>query len=229
MYGYYDDPFGGMVQDAESGSVALIIYLVYYLLIYGVSLAFSIVSYILMSKGMYAIAKRRGIEKPWLAWVPVGSSWMLGCISDQYQYVAKGQVKNRRKTLLVLDIATLALAVIYIFVMVAALAGMGIGAYNQSMEQIILPYMVLMLGCFVLIGVAVAVSVFQYIALFDLFRSCDPNRSVLYLILSIVVSYPLPFFVFACRNKDLGMPPRRDEQTPPQLYDAQYFHDTDEE
>jgi hypothetical protein len=64
-----------------------------------VTWGYVIVSYILEGKALSAIARRRGIEKPWMAWVPVGSSWLLGCISDQYRYVAYGQVRNRRKLL----------------------------------------------------------------------------------------------------------------------------------
>ena len=41
---------------------------------------------------------------------------------------------------------------------------------------------------------------------YDLYCSCDPNNSVLFLILSIVFSGIMPFFVFACRNKDNGIP-----------------------
>ena len=57
---------------------------------------------------MYAVAQRRGIEKPWLAWVPVGNAWLMGCISDQYRYVKLGQVKNKRKLLMWLEIGVLA-------------------------------------------------------------------------------------------------------------------------
>jgi hypothetical protein len=63
-------------------------------------MAFGVISYIFSSKGMYAIAKRRGIEKPWLAWVPVGNMWLLGCISDQFRSLAYGEYTNRRRKLL---------------------------------------------------------------------------------------------------------------------------------
>jgi hypothetical protein len=32
---------------------------------------------------MYTIAKRRQINHPWMAWVPVVDMYLLGCISDQ--------------------------------------------------------------------------------------------------------------------------------------------------
>ena len=48
-----------------------------------IAFVFAVVSYILSAAGMYAIAKRRGINNAWLAWIPVASGWILGSISDQ--------------------------------------------------------------------------------------------------------------------------------------------------
>ena len=58
-----------------------------------------IAAYVLRAWGMYAIAKRRGINNPWMSWVPVLDLWVLGCISDQYQYGVKDKICNRRKWL----------------------------------------------------------------------------------------------------------------------------------
>ena len=53
---------------------------------------FSVVTYVLTSLGLYTMAKRRMINHPWLSWVPVANMWILGSLSDQYRYVARGQV-----------------------------------------------------------------------------------------------------------------------------------------
>ena len=66
--------------------------------------ALGIAAYVLLGLGLFALAKNRRIQNPWLAWIPVGNLWLLGCISDQYQYVVNGQVTNKRKALLVLNI-----------------------------------------------------------------------------------------------------------------------------
>ena len=47
------------------------------------------------------------------------------------------------------------------------------------------------------------------ICYFDLFFSCDKDNCTLFLVLSVVIVVVLPFLVFACRKKDLGMPPRK--------------------
>ena len=46
-------------------------------------------------------------------------------------------------------------------------------------------------------------------AIYDVYRSLDPKNSVMYLVLSIVFPVTEPCFLFFNRNKDAGMPPRR--------------------
>lgn len=87
-----------------------------YFISFDFSWLLSIGSYIFLAVGLYTMAKRRGIRNPWLAWIPVANMWLLGCLSDQYQYVALGQQKNKRKTLLALEIVVLVLSTIVIVI-----------------------------------------------------------------------------------------------------------------
>lgn len=198
---YYDYPSEDMFESLAGGAVgfALVFVLVLYLLIF----AFSILSYVLCSLGMYTIAKRRGIYNPWLSWIPIGSFWILGSISDQYQYVVKGKVSNRRKVLLGLSIAMVLMIVPVIFGAVLAVTG-AVGA-GAGVAVILLAYLAIVVLMIVLM-------VYMYIALYDLFVSCYPSNAVLYLVLTIFFGVVLPFFVFSCRNKDLGMIPQRPAQ-----------------
>lgn len=38
----------------------------------------AVVMYILLSLGLYNLAKNAGIENPWLAWIPIGNLYILG-------------------------------------------------------------------------------------------------------------------------------------------------------
>ena len=87
-------------------------FIVFYVVMLFVSVALAITQYVLSSLGMYQIAKRRGIPNPWLAWLPVGQAWILGSISDHYQYVAKGKQRNYRKILMGLEIGVLCLGLV---------------------------------------------------------------------------------------------------------------------
>lgn len=183
--------------------------------------AFGIAAYVLRALGLYTIAKRRGINHPWMGWVPVLDLWVLGCISDQYQYVVKGKDKNKRKWLLGLNIA---IAVVYIVFFVfcgIAVAGVISGATGGLREKQLLtalmgPATGLLICLIPLVIIAIAVAVIRYVAFYDLYTSCNPQNNVLFLVLSIFFSVTEPFFVFFIRNKDEGMPPRRQPQYVPE-------------
>lgn len=194
--------------------IYLIVMLMVVLSLEAALLAFLVVAYVLEGKALSAIARRRGIEKPWLAWVPVGSSWLLGAISDQYRYVAHGQVRNRRKLLSWLTGALYAAMTVFFAILGIWMVASISAAVSSGEEAFLTAYfggfVVIYLFVLAYAGIAAVASVFQYMAYYDLFRSCEPQKSLVYLLVSIFTSYPLPFFVYSCRNKDLGMPPRVD-------------------
>ena len=160
-------------------------------------LLFSVGCYVLSSLGVYTIAKRRGIRHPWLAWFPYGNMWILGSISDQYQYVVKGRIKNRRKVLLAIMIAMIAL-----MVPITAFEIMSAFGLKAAMALVVLTYLLL-------VALAIVGGVFQYMAYYDLFRSCLPENATVFLVLGILFQVTLPFFLFACRKHEKGMPPRK--------------------
>lgn len=191
----------------------VVMYLLYIIPVYAAAIAFSVIAYILTGKSLSAIARRRGIDKPWLAWVPVGCDWLLGCISDQYRYVTFGEESNRRSKLLKMNIFMMAIAVV-----ILTLCGVigAIAALGGSDDAILVVALFMIVLAYGMIPVAVVYSINYYKSMFDLFRSCDPDKSLIYLLVSIFASFPMPFFLHSCKEKDLGMPPRKD-----QLFDAE--------
>ena len=175
-------------------------------------------SYILTALALYTIAQRRGIHKPWLAWIPVANCWLLGSLSDQYQYVVKGENKSKRKFLLALSIADVVLGitmcVMAVVMVVKTVFAISDYASDEAIARAILGPTMSVLGlCVPLLGVSIAFAIIRYMALYDIYKSLDPGNCVLFLVLSILFSVTEPFFLFFNRNKDLGMPPRR--QSPP--------------
>lgn len=188
------------------------VFLFAYILVFGVVIGLNILQYVLNGLGLQAIAKRRGIQRSWMAWVPVGDMWLLGCISDQYQFVAKGQHKSKRKLLPAL---VLAMVVPIVICYAASFLLMFI---SESEE--FAPFFALgMFGMFFLIaGLSVFYSVVMYMSCYDLFVSADPKNAVLYLLLSIFLgSIVMRLLIFLCRNKDEGMPPRKPDPLPDTL------------
>lgn len=189
------DEFGPMII----GAVAVVVL---------IALIWAAVVYVLTAMGFYTVAKRRGIQNPWLAWIPVADAWILGCISDQYQYVVKGKVKNKRKILLGLAITSFCVSFIMNLVSNLMMAG-------GSEEMITASVAVSSLTSLITAGIGITNMVFQYMALYDFYSSASPENNVLFLVLGIIFGFLQPFFIFFNRKKDNGMPPRKPE---PQTY-----------
>jgi hypothetical protein len=154
------------------------------------SLAFSILSYVFQGISLYTIAKRRGIGSPVLAWIPLANQYLLGCVSDDYQNRVKNKTTYRSMFLLVFGITNLVLSLII----------MGFNINSLGLLSL---------------GISITAAVFSYIALHDLYRSCCPDRAVVFTVLGIIFGIPIPFFMFSCRNHDRGLPKRRNAEWSP--------------
>lgn len=167
------------------------------------------VLYVIRSLSLYTIAQRRGLKNPWLSWIPVGRDWIIGSLSDQFKYLTEGKNQSRRKILLGLSIGSvLVSALSYLpnfLTMVFELSG---GAADPS--ALLMLMIIVSLVVFVVSSVvSVAKLVFHHMSMYEIYRSCNPKNAVLFLVLGILFSFTEPFFLLSCRNKDLGMPPRK--------------------
>ena len=204
---YYD--FAYYLEDyLESGA------LVMNLIANSISSLWGIAMYVLMALGLYTLAKRRSIHNAWLAWVPGINCWLIGCISDQYRYVTKGQIKSKRKSLLVLTIIQIALTLSFVAsLVVTVISGANTAMYNPGypmiLESIMAPLMVTLGLLLPMVAVGIAKMVVYYMAMYDIYTSCAPENNVLFLVMSIIFRVTEPFFIFFNRNNDKGMPPRR--------------------
>ena len=188
-----------------------------------ISLGLGLVMYIFLSLSLFTLAKRRGILHPGLAWVPVcGARWIMGSLADQYVYFTEGKVKYQRRLLLWLEVGMYVLLGLFF----ALVGGLVAGAVIQNETQAVTMAIWMLLGYFLLLAEIIVFAVFQYIALHKIYKSCDPKNTTLFLVLSILFNITMPFFLFACRKKDLGMPqPEAPEgepaEEPTQLPEAQ--------
>lgn len=168
--------------------------------------------------GISRIAKRRGIRNSWLAWIPFGQSWILGSISDHYRYFTKGEETSRRKQMLAMSLAHGVLYLAGVVLTVSTAIGMaraffgGVApeAFFAAVSSNVLNLVVLCLGTVV----AVVFLVLRLMVSYDLFASCAPKTAVLFLILGILVPVSMPFLIFASKEQDGGMPPRKEAPQP---------------
>lgn len=200
-----------------------------------------LIVYILQALALYTIAKRREIKKPWLAWIPMVNVWILGSVSDQYQYVVKHQVKNKRKVLLGLNIAMAVTSFIVLTVVVGMFFSLLFSAMDiselfttfseETMEILasnLIYYVGTNYGLLILLSIlaillsvlTIIQAVFFLMALYDVYRSCDPKNCTLYFVLSlfgnVAVEGAYSIFLILCKDKDLGMPPRKEEVAVPE-------------
>ena len=182
--------------------------------VFGMPMLLSIASYVLTALALYTIARRRGLKNPWLAWIPVADSWLLGSLSDQYRYVVKGEHRSKRKILLLfrilITIMWISLMGLLVNLCFHAVGNAFWGTMSEErIFQILHQALNLLVVFLPLIGISIAYAVFRYMALYDLYKSLDPANCALFLVLSILFGVTEPFFLFFSRDKDDGMPPRR--------------------
>lgn len=190
----------------------------------GFSSLLNLAAYVFTALALYTIANRRGIRHAWMAWVPVLDVWILGSISDQFRYVVKGENKSKRKILLALSVICAVTTIVFIVMLLGIVGGLIMAAVqgadpDQVAERALGSIMSMLGGGVVILILSIVKMIVSFMALYDLYTSCDPHNNVLYLVLSIipmVSTIAQPVILFLCREKDEGMPPRRTEPA----YDA---------
>ena len=194
MSPYYYDDLPTNVDDEM-----LMTFLVIFLAVLGVVLLFALAFWIIRSLSLMKLAKRRGIQNAWLAWIPIGNYWVLGSVADQYQHLVHGKVTSRRKIMLILAAVGTVVSTGYSILSVVQTVLMETGEDIAALTLISVPVYLLTMG------VSITSMVFYHICNYDLYRSCNPNNAVTFLVLGIIFSVCEPFFYLSCRNKDLGM------------------------
>ena len=165
------------------------------------SVIVAVAGYVLFSLGMYEIATNRGIHNSWIAWIPVARKWMLGCISDQYQFVQRNTRTRRRAALVVLPVLEAVLAVVSFFLGIFRLIlSMENGGSLGTAAWIIMAVLAL---------VRLLSFILETVAVYDLHRSCNPDNAKLHLVLGIFIPCFRAVVIFLERNLELGMPPRK--------------------
>lgn len=195
-------PYG--MTDLSFGLDVLTTFLM--VIIFGV-LAFGIVCYIFQGIGLYALAKRRGIRAPGLAWVPVLNYWIIGGLGDQQERIEGKKDPRARVSLLVFYILTACCAALVTILMILivpqmTMASQYTGVYSAVNTNIAIWTAVYML----MLGIAISFCVFYFLSLNRIYRSCAKSYTALS-VLSVLFPCIVPFVVFALRKRDANLEP----------------------
>lgn len=182
---------------------------IFWLMFWALFLVVTLAGYLIDAYSLSVIAKRRGIDRSWLAWIPVAQHWILGSLADHYQLTTHYATKNRRRILLFLQIALvtlLLLMLIFVATTIVSIQNVTEGhpfmdvwkPVRENMQDMVILYVLILILAFVF-------QVVRYVALFDVYRSCAPEEAVLFLALSIAFGILQPFFLLFLRNRDDGL------------------------
>lgn len=202
-------------------AVGMVIFMLFlYIAVIGVAIA----DYVMTSLSLYTIAQRRGVPNPWLAWIPVVSSWTLGDIVDEYDG-RNGLKRKWRVALLVLSIIVLAAFVLTLAIvigMISSLAAMSnyysyYGYFENSYNPMsgVMGLIVFMYIAVIAASIALtALTALKHICLYKVFESTVPEKSLKYMLFSLLVPLAGSICLLKCRY--LGYPePEYFGQTPP--------------
>lgn len=166
-------------------------------------------SYILPCWAMFTISKRRGLPHPWLAWVPVVCVFQLGTIADHARLAGTGKMGLCRWGLLISGIlrwvgitAFLGGVVLILVQLLPVIITVGLvflsDQYNESLAEAAAQAGALCSAGFLL---CIPYFAIHAIARFRVYRSCNPATALWFLLLSLVLPWLHPVFLFLDARK----------------------------
>lgn len=175
----------------------------------GIGALFGLAIYILNAVAFYAIAKNRGYNRPWLAWIPVACDYLKGAVADDINYRNGKSTKLRVWLLLASIVAKVGVSAYGVFQMVYSISMMrnifgsigNMNGYAQFLNQSAELSLILSLVSLVISALTIGYAVVYYIAMYRVYIDYVPNNAVLFLVLSILFNIVEPFLVLSIRNK----------------------------
>lgn len=206
-YEYHNLPHFGseaMVEEAVEDFFAILLPVL--LVSLTVGLLIGLVLYIFQSVGLYKMAKQCGLSAPWLAWIPVGNQVVLGQLAQRscaaygkhgLPYAVLLPVGSVLSGILSLgSVSVMTVGIVELFAdMWSGITPTGVGMVAAGGVLYVL--------CLV---IAITTVVFQYMALYKVYRLFAPENATLYTVLSVLFSVVIPFLLFAVRNRQPGQP-----------------------
>ena len=197
------EKYGEDIMNGVTTGVAGVLGIVF-AVVMTIALIIAIGLYILRSMGLYTIAKRRGLRLPGMAWVPIGSEWLVGSIADQFNRKARKKNLHLRTFLLIGGILVWIANAAYLVFYFTKMPELTADFWNATPETMI-PLLSTWSVSSAVSLITTAFSVFYYIAVFKMYRSCTPGNTVWMLVLSIIFGTAAESVMFFCiRRKDDG-------------------------
>ena len=135
---------------------------------------------VISAYALYRIGRGLGLRSAWVAWIPGGCLWVMGCLADDYQKTFKGRKGYFRWILLLHGLLAVLLW----------LASGERGALGRLLLSLADGWLLLPM---VLLGIGGVVAV--YMALYRVYRYALNKNAAVFTALGVVYSIPTPFFL----------------------------------
>jgi len=171
-----------------------------YLLIIGVCVA----DYVITSKALFEISKRRNIERPWLSWIPFIKNIIIGNLAEDYDD-KNGKKHSWRNVLFVLTAISVIgiFAFFFIVTVIAVVLGISGGIVNVILSIVLV---ITYIG-YIFAAIAVmALNVLRAICIYKIYESTVPEKSLKYMVLSLVVPLGGAICLYKCKDKGYPEP-----------------------
>lgn len=163
------------------------------LLLYGVLMLFSLLSYVISGVSLLKISKKLGVEKGWLGFVPMANYWLLGKLAEEdgKRYHPEKKPKKWSKIYLTVGIVYLVLALLLssaflVFSVVGSLGAAQSGSAAAA-EMGILRGVVQLVYEAVLMAMAVVIMVVGYVVFYKVYHAMAGESATWMIVLTILV------------------------------------------
>lgn len=176
----------------DDASIAIVGFMA---VVYIFVLLIGLFAYIMEGLALHRMGKVCGAPYPWLAWIPYANLYALGYVADKDAEVSGRPATHYRHTLPILFVVLSVLSFGLMGVAVAASIGSPDGEMTGGVAMLI------MLMLLALMAVAMVQLVFEFIALWHIYRLFSPDNAVAFILLSILVSASMPILLFVASRK----------------------------
>lgn len=162
----------------------------------------AIICYVFEALAFHAIAENRGLEKPWLAWIPYANTYLKGAIVDDIN-MRNGKTSKWHKIMLGVSIANAASLVLFIIGAII-MSGAFINGKQGEVGTVVAGMMANMFfTMFMMLAVyatVLALCVLTYVCLYKIYKDYTPANATVFTVLSILASVCYPFLAYSIRN-----------------------------
>ena len=190
-----------------------IVYAIFYLF----TMAYAAFAYVGMSLGGSRMARKVGMNHPWMFWVPGANVYAMGKLADTQASLCEGKTTKFRKKLLVWTIILASAAVIWAIVMtvivaMAAVNGLlddsgNVTISDASGDTAIVGYLLaLLISSLLLIVPFIIYLVVYYKSLYRIYKLFAPRGAAGFTVLSFFAEPAIPILFLILSGKDPVLP-----------------------